>query len=511
MNRASPSSLHAISLRLKQFIGTGRRRILFICFTFFVFLSLLSVSHPVVRRASQEFYLDSSSGSGNPSSGSGNSSSSSGSSKGPTKYGFGPPTYEKLRKYESDLPQHSLDLPFPEGKKGRYVKFSNQVAMLGWNNVLNELLMNAHLAYESNRAYVFQDYIWQPAHYPWPKEEFLEETPRTPLNAIIGGPTAGGNWGPGDNAPRSISSKWFDVVCPYHERRFINTREVKSALGESEGRKIFDTWRKLLLDAPEGCIEIVPAQEDTFPQSFDLWLWGSHRVLSLWETFSKSPTSRLLTPSPIVGSAVVRNEYLFLPRGPRPPHPAPYNPYDRMLAMHLRRGDYKDACIHLATWNSTYYSWNLLEFLPDHFEPPAGGSWGYNTPENIEKYLEHCLPNFEAIVKRVKDARDDYIQAGLENGQSSIPTLDVLYLLTNEQSEWLDKLKDTLNKDGWVTIKTSRDLILDQEQTDVNMAVDMEIARKAAVFIGNGWSSFTSNIVHRRLVDEKDPISTRFF
>lgn len=50
-----------------------------------------------------------------------------------------PPKYEKLREWEDNLPQHNLDLPFPEGRTGRYVKFSNQIAMLGWNNVFNEV------------------------------------------------------------------------------------------------------------------------------------------------------------------------------------------------------------------------------------------------------------------------------------------------------------------------------------------------------------------------------------
>ena len=50
-----------------------------------------------------------------------------------------PPKYEKLRQWEANLPQHNLDLPFPEGRTGRYVKFSNQIVMLGWNNVFNEM------------------------------------------------------------------------------------------------------------------------------------------------------------------------------------------------------------------------------------------------------------------------------------------------------------------------------------------------------------------------------------
>lgn len=50
-----------------------------------------------------------------------------------------PPTYKNLRNWEANLPQHDLDLPFPEGRTGRYVKFSNQIVMLGFNNVLNEV------------------------------------------------------------------------------------------------------------------------------------------------------------------------------------------------------------------------------------------------------------------------------------------------------------------------------------------------------------------------------------
>jgi hypothetical protein len=50
-----------------------------------------------------------------------------------------PPTYKKLKEWESNLPQHNLDLPFPEGRTGRYVLFKNQIQGLGWNNELNEV------------------------------------------------------------------------------------------------------------------------------------------------------------------------------------------------------------------------------------------------------------------------------------------------------------------------------------------------------------------------------------
>ena len=50
-----------------------------------------------------------------------------------------PPTYKKLKEWEANLPQHNLDLPFPEGRTGRYVLFKNQIKGLGWNNELNEV------------------------------------------------------------------------------------------------------------------------------------------------------------------------------------------------------------------------------------------------------------------------------------------------------------------------------------------------------------------------------------
>ena len=50
-----------------------------------------------------------------------------------------PPRYLNVYEEERRLPQHNLSLPFPEGATGRYVKFTSQINMLGWNNVLNEL------------------------------------------------------------------------------------------------------------------------------------------------------------------------------------------------------------------------------------------------------------------------------------------------------------------------------------------------------------------------------------
>ncbi|KAJ7258729.1 hypothetical protein B0H12DRAFT_1048898 [Mycena haematopus] len=476
-----------------------RRQAVWISLGLFALLLLLGVVHPTTRKIGHEYYSGSGASTGTGSSSGETDSAAENKTEAALKLP-GPPTYEALRKWEEDLPQHNLDLPFPEGRKGRYVKFSNQMNFVGWNNCLNERLMNAHLAYMSKRAYVFNDYLWAAEHYPWPSIQQPAGGPRTPLNAIISGPMAGGSWDANDNAPRSISERWFDVVCPKERRRIIHTEDVKPALSELSGDAVFAHWQKLLLEAEDLCIEIVPPpwEVDSMPQIFDLWIWGTSRVVSLWDSFSKSPTSRLLGPSPIVRAAIDRNEYLFLPRGPRPPHPAPRDVYARMLAIHLRRGDYLGHCKKLAEWGSSFYSWAQLPGVMDKFTPLPG-----DDPARVETMLKHCLPTSAQIVQKIHDAREDYVKAG------SGRLLDVLYLLTNEQGPWLDELKAELKTAGWYTIVTTRDLQLDVEQTEVSMAIDMQLARKAAVFIGNGWSSFTANIIHQRLVDDREPNSIR--
>jgi hypothetical protein len=340
--------------------------------------------------------------------------------------------------------------------------------------------MNSWLAYKSKRAYVFQDHIWNPDHYPWSWQSYLKSLsklsrPRTPINALVAGPSAGGFWDPGDNAPRSISEYWFDTVCPKSERRIIYTGDVKPAIHWEPGDVIFKHWERLLTDAPERCIEVQPSFSDLLgtPQIFDFGIWCSARVLPLWDEYKNSPVSRLVAPSPIVKAAVDKNERLFLP--------SPVLAYpERMLAIHLRRGDFKAHCHKMAGMNFTFHSWNLLPFLPDKFTPDG------HTPEGHADFQKHCYPEDDLILDKIRVSREEYIAA--RPGENRV--LDIIFLMTNDATSWVDELKTELMQSGWNTVVTSKDLELDQEQKDVSMAVDMEFAIKAAVFIGNGVSLF---------------------
>ncbi|KAJ7848853.1 hypothetical protein B0H14DRAFT_3670991 [Mycena olivaceomarginata] len=322
--------------------------------------------------------------------------------------------------------------------------------------------MNAHLAYMSKRAYVFNDYMWAGEHYMWPLHQQPPGDLRTPFNAILSGPS--------DPAPLSISERRFDVVCSPEESRLIVSADIKPPLADLPGTEVFATWEMLLGDVLERCIEIVSAryEVDKMPQVFDLWIWGNSRVLLLSPSFSQSTTSKLLTASPIVCAAVKRNTYLFNPRRPRL-STALRNWAQRTLAIHLTRGDFIQHCRNLAEWGSSFYSWAQLPQVMDQFTPLPG-----DDPKRVETMMGHCLPDNAQIIKKLHDVREDYINDSTSSGRS-------LY-----EGRGVEHDCD------------ERDLLLDVEQEEVGMAVDMELAWQAAVFIGNGWSSFTSNIIHQR-------------
>ncbi|KAF6761581.1 hypothetical protein DFP72DRAFT_879061 [Ephemerocybe angulata] len=422
-----------------------------------------------------------------------------------------PPHYTNVREWENNLPQHNLALPYPEGATGRYVKFSSQIKTLGWNNVFNELLLLTMLAQRTNRAYVFEDYVWKQGYYPWNWFKAFEVPSRTPLPALIAGPTAGGSWGPNSTSARSISDKWWPVVCPPDQVKVFQVNDMKREynLYEKSATEIFEVWRKAIADDPARCIEVQgpPREVEANAQVFDLWLWGSYRILDIWEEFKKSDVSQLLATSPIVERVVDRNEHLFR----TPQTPTGEDPFKRVFAVHARRGDFSWACQMLADWKSTFYSWNQLPFLPDRWHDLPGGIPGKNTPENVKTYFERCLPTKERLVERINNARDDYEREVFGPTKRS-HNIDVLFLLSNDKTPWIKELRHELEtRHGW-KIVTSNDIVLkNAQEKDVGMAVDMDLGRKAAIFMGNGWSSYTSNIVHRRLVDGKIPMANRFF
>ncbi|KAF6743481.1 hypothetical protein DFP72DRAFT_827845 [Ephemerocybe angulata] len=420
-----------------------------------------------------------------------------------------PPRYHNLFETQKKLPQHDLSLPFPEGATGRYVKFTAQSGqrLLGWNNVFTELLLHNYLAYKSRRGYVFGDYFWAPEHYPWPEDKALEKPARTPISALISGPTAGGPWPPGDPAPRSIHEDHWPLVCPPEKVKKIWTTKVKEKYkmrDNGTGKYIFNVWKKILIDDPAQCIEVTQPtiEEDPWPEVFDLFLLGGPRILDFLDEFRESLVSQGLKASPVVERSIQRNTHLF-----QTPETVHHNPFSRVLAVHIRRGDYVGHCKNLAAWHAGFYGWNQLPWLPDRYAPPTPEPGNYT-----EEYLSHCLPEMDHIIKRIEDARDDWEKETFAGQKLESHYIHTIYILTNALPEWHDEFAKKLKHDHKWNVVTSHDIVFgDAQEKDVGMAIDMELARRAGIFLGNGWSSFTSNIVHQRLIDKKTALSNRFF
>lgn len=116
--------------------------------------------------------------------------------------------------------------------------------------------------------------------------------------------------------------------------------------------------------------------------------------------------------------------------------------------------------------------------LPDHFDP---SSYENDSTLKEEYYLAHCLPTTEQLVARLRTVRrEHHTQCG--------EMLRRVYVLSNEWAWTLEDLRSALEEDGWEDVVSSVDLQLDAQQYYVGMAVDMAIAEKAEVFVGNGVS-----------------------
>ncbi|QRV94258.1 O-FucT domain protein [Ceratobasidium sp. AG-Ba] len=388
---------------------------------------------------------------------------------------------------EAQLPQHNLSAPYPEGRNGRFVKFSNQVWGLGWNNLLQERLLNTILAYESDRAPVFSSFeAW--AHPPRDDRiAGIRKVLVVPYNALLGGPTAGAPWGPGDRHPRAISDKWWRMVCPMGKRRVVNADDIMKQIGkELDGKDNLNKWVKLLKAIPENCVEIVGTQV------FDFYLLGSTRVLSLWDDFSVHPAIKGLKESQVVTTAVSRNMHKLQGQNGFSWRPSVLRQSDviaGLVAIHIRRGDYlgnegqdNGHCLHFARWGSTFTGWCQLPQLPDAFTdaPPRGDvEWGKASPEIAEHYLRRCLPTPAQVAARLHNIR----------AHRRTPLTHV-FVATNAEKEYLAELKTVLAADGWSkdAVVTSGDLELNWQATSVGVAVDMAIMSRAEVFVGNGAS-----------------------
>ncbi|KAI0245909.1 hypothetical protein BJV78DRAFT_229049 [Lactifluus subvellereus] len=420
------------------------------------------------------------------------------------------PRFYEWHDREKQLPQNDPDLPYPQGREGRYIRFSNQVWGLGWGNAMEEMLLNAHLAYLANRTYVFENYTWDKrVSGDFSSFNGKKIPARVPLTALLSGPVAGDPFPPSADATPAVVPEFFDEVCL--NRTIIHSQEINGPLWNASAATILQAWVEKLEQTEDRCVEI----NGYSGQIFDLTIFGtSKRLLDIWPSFITSPILTHFSWSPLITSALALNAHLI--------HPALYSatpsdftpsshptPLSGLLALHIRRGDYLEHCNVIANWSASFMGFNEFPELPDRFSPPAVPNWGSAPPEELARYRAHCSPEIEQIVARVREVR-----------VSILPTtrLTRLYVLTNGRADWVQELRFALQEDArregldeWERIGTSRDLRLTVEQRHNSHAVDMAVAQRAEVFIGTGFSSMTSNPVMLRAAQGFDWNKTRFW
>ncbi|KAJ7155891.1 hypothetical protein C8R46DRAFT_1041213 [Mycena filopes] len=527
-----------------------------------------------------------------------------------------PPVYLRFREAEAELDELRAGENSEKGKG--YLFFANHAHHSGWGNALQELLLNAELAFRANRAFVTDDYTWEREGGPYAYPDSANDTQssklmptRIPLAALLGGLPVGAPLPQQffDTHPRAVSRAAFVRACPKPE--VLDAATVKDTIPpDAPAPRIFAAW-VAALDTRGPCVMI----EKDSPQIFDIWLFGSpKRLLPAWPALCVSPIITRFRWPPLITAALVRNARRFpaLPENREPwymrlwPWRAPYNrqpaavrsssssagnddeelppvydfplsdarphlssqsplvPDDTspertytdahpppapplvpgLLALHVRRGDFAAHCTHLANWGAEFNAFNSFGRLyprpewangtyetgeeeegrglegpwgeEERFVRPEGGGWGSTTPANHALYLRRCFPSIPQIVERVRTVFEARTRR----------RLGWIYVMTNAEPRWLRELEAALRA-AWVDvgvgvanprrprtwdgISMSHDLVLTWEQQYVAQALDMYIATRAEVFIGNGFSSLTSNAVMLRMAHDIEPRDTHFW
>ncbi|KAI0826561.1 hypothetical protein BC628DRAFT_1319723 [Trametes gibbosa] len=411
-----------------------------------------------------------------------------------------PPLYSRFHEAELGLPQHNAALPLPEGKEGKYLWVANHASKCGWGNAMQELFLNAYLAYRSDRAFVFDNYTWSRDESDYSIYNLKPIPSRIPLTALIRGTIVGGPFPAGDHAPRAVVPEYFYKVC--EERAIIGSYAVNGPLVDPSAEKLMQTWSERM--KPHRCVEV----EFTPPEVFDEHLFAdARRLLDIWPHFSHSPIVQSFSWSALVELAYDTNRATISPTisalapplsaAPLSDGLARYTRIPGLLALHVRRGDFKGHCFDvLARRSIGYTGFNSFPSLPDRWDLPQDAS----DADRREAYAEHCFPDIDAIVRRVEAVRASAAGRGLSH----------VYVMTNGAPSWVARLKAALRKKhAWAHVASSRDLMLTPEQKYVGQALDMLVAQRAQVFIGNGFSTLSGMVVMLRMAGGVPPDATR--
>ncbi|KAH7885776.1 hypothetical protein F5I97DRAFT_2022601 [Phlebopus sp. FC_14] len=405
-----------------------------------------------------------------------------------------PPLYPQYHEREQDLPHYRSY----KQSDIKYLWAPNHPDGVGWGNLMQDYILSYTLAYATNRSFVFDDYTWSKdgSQFSYFNSKLIPS--RVPLTALLDGPIVGGQLPPGDYTPRAVSKDFFYQVCP--NPTILSVSDVGGYVDTDTVEFIADKWVQKINSIEDPCLQFA----DTKEQVFNVLVYGQkERLLSIWSYLSRLPLLTQWGWSSLILDAFEANRGVIFPPSissdfNRTLEPNPPQPFPGLLAIHVRRGDFERHCKYVASINADWNAYNSFPGLPDKLDLSQDPR---SSVENSRLFTSHCYPTIEQIVEKVRMVREE----------TSEP-LRYLYIMTNAPVSWVEDLKHGLRDLGdWQNIASSRDLTLTWEQKYVSQALDMYVAQRAQVLIGNGWSSLTSNVVMLRMAQGLPPESNRFW
>jgi len=213
-------------------------------------------------------------------------------------------------------------------------------------------------------------------------------------------------------------------------------------------------------------------------------VFGTWRIHDGLPLLFNNPIFKLFGWSPLVQGAFKANQHLFT-LSPIIPPPTPelrYPPIPGLLALHVRRGDFEAHCVGLRLWKTPFVGLNTQPGTVDKDIKLVDAGGGSLTQASMDAFQRACYPDINQIVERIRQIRETEEGKKLRN----------IFIMTNGSPEWIEELKEALMKDHpWEKITSSLQMQVSWEQKFVAQAVDMMIAQRSDVFIGNGVSAPT--------------------
>ncbi|KAG6844627.1 hypothetical protein H0H87_005484 [Tephrocybe sp. NHM501043] len=327
-----------------------------------------------------------------------------------------------------------------------------QLQGAGFNNQAQEVLLFHHLALQTSRVYVYQPIIWRPRG----------AQAKVALSAFMPGV-----------ARNSISSTVFNEACSPEETKHISIRVTYSALWD---------YAMQQLSGNEKCIVV------------DVWIlnWdflASPALHFIWPEFKKYLANHFQWSGAIETISQRAHQDLNLRSG---------DEGDPYVALHFRRGDFEGHCHSLAEHQTGFTTWATLPSLQPSISPPALDT------TNTTSVIDHCYPTLHRIVEIIDS---------LVHDKPHLRTLHVLHdgawdhPLVYAQHYSLEATLTNAARArtaGWVggpmkRVTHSGQVPIRWREADWAVMVDVELARRAEIFIGNGYSSLSTQVVALRL------------